>query len=138
MNKVVFSARLTKDPETRYSNDGKAVTRFDIAVNRKFKRENEPDADFFSCVCFGKTAEVVERYVAKGTKLMITGEVRNNNYTNREGQKVYGTQILVDEIEFCESKNSGESAPSQPYRRDTSGDGFMNIPDGIEDKLPFN
>ena len=138
MNKVVFSGRLTRDPEMRYSNDGKAVAKFDIAVNRKFKRENEPDADFFSCVCFGKTAEVVERYVAKGTKLMISGEVRNNNYTNREGQKVYGTQILVDEIEFCESKNSGESAPSQPYRRDTSGDGFMNIPDGIEDELPFN
>ena len=138
MNLVVMMGRLTRDPEIRYSNDGKSVARFDFAVNRRFKRDNEPDADFFTCVAFGKTAEVIEKHVYKGTKLTIEGEVRNNNYTNKDGQKVYGTQILVSQIEFCESKSSGESAPSQPYRRDTSGDGFMNIPDGLDEELPFN
>ena len=135
MNKVVFTGRLTRDAEVRYSNEGNAVVKFDFAVNRKFKRENEPDADFFSCVVFGKMAETFEKLnITKGTKLLITGEVRNNNYTNKDGQKVYGTQILVDYFEFCESKTHGEEAPAQ---RSSSGDAFMNIPDGIDEELPF-
>lgn len=137
MNNWIATGRLTKDAEVRYSNDGKVVVRFDFAVNRKFKREGEPDADFFTCVAFGKLAETFEKLnIDKGTKLAIEGEVRNNNYTNNAGQKVYGTQILVNGFEFCESRQNNESAPAQ--RRDTSGDGFMNIPDGIDEELPFN
>lgn len=133
MNQVIFTGRLTMDAEIRYSNEGKAVARFDFAVNRRFKREGEADADFFSCVAFGKLAETLERCnVGKGTKLLIEGEVRNNNYTNKEGQKVYGTQILVNSFEFCESKGTGQQqAP-------VDNDGFMNIPDGFDEELPFN
>ena len=133
MNQVIFTGRLTRDAEIRYSNDGKAVARFDLAVNRRFKREGEADADFFSCVAFGRLAETLEKCnVAKGTKLLIEGEVRNNNYTNREGQRVYGTQILVNSFEFCESKGAGhQQAP-------VDNDGFMNIPDGFDEELPFH
>lgn len=137
MNQVFFTGRLTKDAEIRYSNEGKAVAKFDFAVNRKFKREGEADADFFSCVAFGKIAETFEKCnVVKGTKLLIEGEVRNNNYTNKDGQRVYGTQVVVNSFEFCESKaSSSEQAPPQPS---VDSDGFMNIPDGIDEELPFN
>ncbi len=133
MNQVILTGRLTRDAEIRYSNDRKAVARFDFAVNRRFKREGEADADFFSCVAFDKVAESLEKCnVGKGTKLLIKGEVRNNNYTNREGQRVYGTQILVNSFEFCESKGAGhQQAP-------VDNDGFMNIPDGFDEELPFN
>ena len=135
MNKVIFTGRLCKDAEIRYSADGKAVARFDFAVNRTFKREGEADADFFSCVAFGKIAETIEKYVSKGTKILIEGEVRNNNYTNKDGQKVYGTQILVNSFEFCESKGTGgNEVPT--FKPDENG--FMSIPDGIEEDLPFN
>ena len=135
MNKVIFTGRLTRDAEIRYSQDGKSVARFDIAVNRKFKRDNEPDADFFSCVAFGKIAETFDKlYVSKGTKLLVTGEVRNNNYTNRDGQKVYGTQILIDSFEFCESKQ--QETQNVPSTR-VNSDGFMSIPDGSDEELPF-
>lgn len=134
MQKWLAMGRLTRDAEIRYSNDGKAVARFDFAVNRIFKREGEADTDFFSCVAFGKIAETIEKCnVCKGTKLLIEGEVRNNNYTNREGQKVYGTQILVNSFEFCESKGTGQQQASH-----SDYDGFMNIPDGIDEQLPFN
>lgn len=134
MQKWLAMGRLTRDAEIRYSNDGKAVARFDFAVNRKSKREGEADADFFSCVIFGKLAEAFEKCnVGKGTKLLIEGEVRNNNYTNKEGQKVYGTQIVVNSFEFCESKGTGQQqAPV------SNNDGFMNVPDGIDEELPFN
>jgi len=133
MNHFTITGRLTKDAEIRYSNEGKAVARFDFAVNRKFKREGEADADFFSCVAFGKIAETFEKcMVVKGTKLLIEGEVRNNNYTNKDGQKVYGTQVVVNSFEFCESK--GQTEPSaQP----ASENEFMSIPDNISDELPF-
>lgn len=135
MNKVIFSGRLTKDVEIRYSAEGKAVARFDFAVNRTFKREGEPDADFFSCVAFGKIAETFDKCnVSKGTKLLIEGEVRNNNYTNKDGQKVYGTQILVNSFEFCESK--GNNVQNNAPATDTNG--FMQISDGFEEELPFN
>ena len=136
MNKVILSGRLTKDTEIRYSAEGKAVARFDFAVNRTFKKEGETDADFFSCVAFGRIAETFDKCnVSKGTKLLIEGEVRNNNYTNKEGQKVYGTQILVSAFEFCERKGTnGDEVPTfKP-----NADGFMSIPDGIEEELPFN
>lgn len=137
MNNVKFTGRLTRDAEIRYSSDGKPVVKFDFAVNRRFKREGEADADFFSCVAFGKIAETFEKCnIGKGTKLLLDGEVRNNNYTDKDGRKVYGTQIIVDSFEFCESKASGtgQAAP-QPSEY---GDGFMNIPDGIDEELPFN
>jgi len=136
MQKWMAMGRLVRNPEIRYSNDGKAVARFDFAVNRRFKREGEADADFFSCVAFGKLAETLERCnVGKGTKLLIEGEVRNNNYTNKDGQKVYGTQILVDSFEFCESKGAGQQEQNAPI---DNNDGFMNVPDGIDEELPFN
>lgn len=138
MNHVIFMGRLTNDPLVSYDNVGKPIVRFNFAVNRKFKREGEADADFFSCVIFGKIAENFEKCnVTKGTKLVITGEVRNNNYTNREGQKIYGTQIIVDSFEFCESKASGTEQAQAPVP-ERNGDGFMNIPDGIDEELPFN
>lgn len=133
MNHFTITGRLTKDAEIRYSNEGKAVARFDFAVNRKFKREGEADADFFSCVAFGKIAETFEKcMVGKGTKLLIEGEVRNNNYTNKDGQKVYGTQVVVNSFEFCESK--GQAEPSAQPAQETD---FMRIPDNISDELPF-
>jgi len=141
MNKVIFTGRLTKDAEIRYSGDGKAVARFDIAVNRKFKREGEAEADFFSCVAFGKIAETFEKCnVGKGAKLLIEGEVRNNNYTNKEGQKVYGTQVVVDSFEFCESKQGGVADGMSKINTtiETDSQGFMSIPNGLDEELPFN
>lgn len=137
MNKVILAGRLTKDSEVRYSNDGKAVAKFDLAVNRTFKRDGEAEADFFSCVAFGKTAESIDKCkISKGTKLLIEGEVRNNNYTNKEGQKVYGTQIHVTSFEFCESKGSGTSESDVPtFKPDANG--FVSIPDTVEEELPF-
>ena len=149
MNKVIMMGRLTRDPEVRYGGaNNNAIARFSIAVDRRFKREGEPDADFFNCVAFGRTGEFVEKYLKKGTKIVIDGELRNNNYTNKDGQKVYGMDIVANTIEFAESKTSAQnyqdSAPSTagsqgaPAPTADAGDGFMNIPDGIEDELPFN
>lgn len=144
MNKVILMGRLTRDPEVRYPQDAERsiVARFSIAVDRKYKQQGGPEADFFNCVCFGRSAEFVEKYLKKGTKMLITGRVQNENYTNRDGQKVYAVQILVDEMEFAESKgretqqnNTGQQAyPAGAYPGD---DGFMNIPDGIDEELPF-
>ena len=158
MNKVILMGRLTRDPEVRYSQGASqtAVARFSVAVDRRFKREGEPDADFFNCTCFGKQAEFVERYLHKGTKVVLSGRVQNDNYTNKDGQMVYSVRIMVDEIEFAESKNASaensagftpsyqqpsyqqSSAPSAPSPAPASADGFMNIPDGIDEELPFN
>lgn len=145
MNKVILIGRLTRDPEIRYSQGASstAVASFSIAVDRRFKRDGEPDADFFNCTAFGKQAEFVERYLKKGTKMVVVGRVQNDNYTNKEGQKVYSTRIMVDELEFAESKNAagGESSEYRPSARPepgAAGDGFMNIPDGIDEELPFN
>ena len=109
MNKVILMGRLTRDPEVRYSQGASqtAVARFSIAVDRRFgKREGEPDADFFNCTAFGKTAEFVERYLHKGTKIALSGRIQNDNYTNKEGQMVYSVRIIVDDVEFAESKNA--------------------------------
>ena len=153
MNKVILMGRLTRDPEVRYSQGASqtAVARFSIAVDRRFKREGEPDADFFNCTAFGKQAEFIERYLRKGVKVVVCGRIQNDNYTNKEGQMVYRVRVMVDEIEFAESKNAsanngdggyngggymggGNSAPAPSG----AGDGFMNIPDGIDEELPFN
>ena len=155
MNKIILMGRLTRDPEVRYSQGASQTTvaRFSIAVDRRFKREGEPDADFFNCTSFGKQAEFVERYLHKGTKVVLCGRVQNDNYTNKDGQMVYSVRIMVDEIEFAESKSAsggndggynngfgggfggGNSNVSTPSG---AGDGFMNIPDGIDEELPFN
>ena len=145
MNKVILMGRLTRDPEVRYSND-LAVATFSIAVDRRFKREGQPEADFFDCTAFRKTAEFIEKYLHKGTKVVLDGELQNDNYTNKEGQKVYRTRIMVNQIEFAESKAasqsgaaqipSGDPGPSAPVSG--SGDGFMSIPEGVDEELPFS
>lgn len=135
MNKIILCGRLTADVEIRYSNDGKAVTRFNFAVNRRFKRDRDPEADFFKCVAFGKIAETLEKCsVGKGTKLLLDGEMRNSNY-EKDGVKHYGMQVVVNSFEFCESKGSSGQATPQPQ---TDSDGFMSIPSDIDEELPFS
>ena len=139
MNKVILMGRLTRDPEVRYSQGATAtaIARFSIAVDRRFKRDGEPDADFINCVAFGRTGEFIERYGHKGTKFVVEGRIQTGSYTNRDGVKVYTTEVVVEEQEFAESKKAaGEQAENAGYS--DAGDGFMNIPDGIEDNIPFN
>lgn len=114
-----------------------AIARISLAVDRKFKQEGQPTADFINCIAFGKTAEVIEKYVTKGMKIAVMGHIQTNSYTNKEGQKVYTTDVVIDELEFCESRSSQQSN-SQPAPAPNGDMGFMNIPDGIDDGLPFN
>lgn len=135
MNKIILCGRLTADAEMKCTNDGKVVSRFNFAVNRRFKRDGDPEADFFQCVAFGKIAETFEKCnVGKGTKLLIEGEMRNNNY-ERDGVRHYGMQLIVSGFEFCESK--GSSGQSAPQYGQPDSDGFQNVPDGIDEELPF-
>lgn len=143
MNKVILIGRLTRDPEVRYSQgqNQTAIVRFSMAVDRKFKRDGELDADFLNCIAFGKTAEVLERYCGKGSKIMVEGRLQNNNYTDKNGNKIYSLQITVESIEFCErsgAANGGNNVGSQQAATATSGDDFLKIPDGIDEELPFN
>jgi len=140
MNKIILIGRLTRDPEIRYSQgaNASAIASFSLAVDRRFKREGEPEADFFNCTAFGKQAEFVERYLNKGTKMVVVGRLQNDNYTNKEGQKVYSVRIMVDELEFAESKNTASEGGSAKPSANVDKDGFMNIPDGIDEELPFN
>lgn len=150
MNKVILMGRLTRDPEVRYTtgDNSMAIARYTLAVDRKYtKNNNENTADFLNCVCFGKAAEFVEKYFKKGTKIAVTGRLQTGSYTNRDGVKVYTTDVVVEEQEFAESKNSeqpaggqkAQKAKKQPAPREEEGmDGFMNIPDGIDEQLPFN
>ena len=143
MNKVVLMGRLTRDPEVRYSQgeNALAIARYTLAVDRRFKRDGEQTADFINCVVFGKSAEFTERYFRQGMRVLVSGRIQTGSYTNKEGQKVYTTDIVVDSQEFADSKGAGSGSgsgssavPSAPM-----GDGFMNIPDGVEDEgLPFN
>ena len=136
MNKVYLIGRLAAEPEVRYSQGetSMAVARYRLAVNRRFKREGEQEADFISCVAFGKNGEFAEKYLHKGMKIAIAGRIQTGSYTNQEGQKVYTTDIVVEEHEFCESKGNTESSPV-PMATDSHG--FMSIPDGIDEDLPF-
>lgn len=144
MNKVILMGRLTRDPEIRYAQNenGTAVARYSLAVDRRFKRDGEQDADFIGCVVFGKGAEFAEKYLAKGTKIVVTGRIQTGSYTNKDGQKVYTTDVVVEEQEFAESKaasqGNGGGYQNAGSNNSTSGDGFMNIPDGIAEELPFN
>ena len=140
MNKVIMMGRLCADPEVRYGGaNNTAVANFRIAVDRRFKRDGEPDADFFLITALGKQGEFAEKYLRKGTKILMEGEIRNNNYTNKDGNMVYQNQIIATSIEFAESKSSqSNNNDYQPQPSPQDNDGFMNIPDGIEEELPFN
>lgn len=147
MNKVIMMGRLTRDPEVSYAQGSNmAIARYSIAVDRRFKRDGEPDADFFDCTVFGKSAEFAEKYFKKGTKIVISGRLQNDNYTNKDGQKVFRTRIMVDEQEFAESKNAtgygdqGGFVPAAAPQADHSsiGEGFINVPGNLDDELPFN
>ncbi len=142
MNRIILMGRLTRDPEVRYGGaSNTAVARYAIAVDRRFKREGEPDADFFNLVSFGKQGEFVEKYLRKGTKIVVEGELRNNNYTNKDGQMVYNVEIVTNNVEFAESKSAQASngfVADAPAPNTSAGDGFMNIPNGIDEELPFN
>ena len=162
MNKVILCGRLTRDPEVRYSQGDRqmAIARYTLAVDRRGARRsndgsgNEQTADFIQCVAFDRAAEFAEKYLRQGTKMIVTGRIQTGSYTNRDGQRVYTTDVIVEEQEFAESRNASQSSGSQSFsgsfqQRETSsrpsapiadaGDGFMNIPDGVEDEgLPFN
>ena len=152
MNKVILMGRLTRDPEVRYSqgDNAMAIARYTIAVDRRFNRNSdEATADFIGCVAFGKAGEFAEKYFRKGTKVAISGRIQTGSYTNKEGVKVYTTDVVVEDQEFAESKNSAasndggyngggyNSAPARPQSA-AATDGFMNIPDGLDEELPFN
>ena len=139
MNKCLFSGRFTRDPQVSYSkgDNTTAIARFSIAVDRRFKRDGEDQtADFPRFVAFGKQGEFVEKYMRKGTKVIIVSHFQDNKYTNKEGQKVSSYEFVVDEIEFAESKNSASSTPA-PALDESADDGFMDIPDGFDENLPF-
>ena len=148
MNKVILMGRLTRDPEVRYSQGERpvAVARYTLAVNRTFKRAGEPDADFINCVTFGRSAEFAERYFRQGIRIVVSGRIQTGSYTNRDGVKVYTTDVIVEDQEFAESKAACEqSAASYGARQEAApapsapvGDGFMNIPDGLDEELPFS
>lgn len=146
MNKVILCGRLTKEPDIRYSAGATqmCVAKFTLAVDRKFKKEGEASADFINCVSFGKTAEFAEKYFRKGTKILVSGRIQTGSYTNKDGNKVYTTDVVVEEQEFAESKskNSGadQNQNTQPTPTPMTGnpDGWMNIPDGIDESLPFD
>ena len=140
MNKVILMGRLTRDPEVRYSQGGEnslAIARYTLAVDRRFKRNGDDQtADFIGCVAFGRNAEFAEKYFRQGLKVVVTGRIQTGSYTNKDGQKVYTTDVVVEEQEFAESKATSQQKPSGPAP--DNSDGFMNIPDGIDEELPFN
>lgn len=139
MNKVILMGRLVRDPEVRYSQgeNAMAIARYTLAVDRKFKRDGEPNADFINCIAFGKNGEFAEKYLNKGIKILVEGRWQSGSYTNKDGQKVYTNDCVVESCEFAESKNASQSERPQPAPQ-TDSDGFMNIPDGIDSELPFN
>lgn len=142
MNKVILMGRLTRDPEVRYTQGEQtmAIARYTLAVDRRYKKEQESSADFINCVAFGKLGEFAEKYLRKGTKILVTGRIQTGSYTNKEGQKINTTEIIVEESEFAESKTSSGAIDSD--KNETAGnsnqDGFMNIPDGLEEELGFH
>lgn len=152
MNKVILIGRLTRDPEIRYSQGEKqtAIAKYTLAVDRNYRRDGEKMTDFISCTAFGRNAEFAEKYLRQGTKIAVVGKIQTGSYVNKDGVKVYTTDVVIDEQEFAESKaasqrNSGnynyggsQQDTDKPQPSAAAGDGFMNIPDGIDDELPFN
>lgn len=151
MNKVILMGRLTRDPDVKYTagDNPMAIARYTLAVDRRFKRENEATADFISCIAFGKAAEFAEKYFRQGIRIVVSGRIQTGSYTNRDGNKVYTTDVVVEEQEFAENKNNaagnnnvqdntaaGQQSGNQGVSVDA--DGFMNIPDGIDEELPFS
>lgn len=136
---MILTGRLTRDPEVRYSQGEKsiAIARYTLAVDRKFKKEGEQSADFISCVAMGKNGEFAEKYLKQGTKIAIEGRIQTGSYTNKDGNKVYTTDVIVEGHEFCESKSS-QNQSQQNINPAPNSDGFISIPDGIENELPFN
>lgn len=135
MNKSILMGRLTRDPEVRTSGDT-TVARFSLAVDRRFKRDGEQTADFINCVAFGKTGEFIEKYGRKGTKFVVEGRIQTGSYTNKDGQTVYTTDVVVEQVEFAESKASANGNTTESNHSDNTG--FMNIPDNLTEELPFN
>lgn len=139
MNKVIEIGRLVREPEIRYSQGASStcIARYTLAVDRKFKQEGQPNADFINCIAFGKLGEFAEKYLRKGIKIAVTGRIQTGSYKNKDGNTVYTTDVVVEEQEFCESKSSNQSQGND--RPQASSDGFMSIPDNLEDEgLPFN
>lgn len=147
MNKVILMGRLTRDPEIRYANNenNTCIANYTLAVDRRFKRQgDEQTADFINCVVFGRGAEFAENYLHQGTKIIAEGRIQTGSYTNKDGQKIFTTEVWVESQEFAESKaasaqngNQNASAPTRPNVAQNDSDGFMNIPDAIEEELPF-
>ena len=143
MNSVQLVGRLTRDPDVRYSEGGSTVARFTLAIDRRFKKEGGDSADFISCVAFGKTAEFLEKWFRKGQRLGLIGRIQTGSYTNQEGNKVYTTDVVAENVEFVESKNAagggGDTGVGAMPKSGMDNDGFMHILDGVEDEgLPFN
>ena len=137
MNKVTLIGRVVRDAEIRYSQGANTtcIARYTLAVDRKFKQEGQPNADFINCIAFGKLGEFAEKYLHKGVKIAVTGRIQTGSYKNKDGNTVYTTDVVVEEQEFCESKSQSNSQPQPAPSNDNS---WMNIPDGGEDSLPFN
>lgn len=137
MNKLILMGRLVREPEVRYGgSQNMAIARFTLAVDRRFKREGQPEADFFDCVAFGKLGEFVEKYLSKGIKIVLDGEIQNNNYTNKKGEMVYGFRVIANNIEFAESKNANQNA-GKSKKAEESDEDFVKVPEGENDELPF-
>ena len=138
MNKVTLIGRVVRDADIRYSQgqNTTCIARYTLAVDRKFKQEGQPTADFINCIAFGKLGEFAEKYLHKGVKIAVTGRIQTGSYKNKDGNTVYTTDVVVEEQEFCESKSSNQSQSND--RPQSSPDDFMKIPDGIEDSLPFS
>jgi len=140
MNKVILMGRLTRDPDIRYSQSDEptAVARYTLAVDRRYSKDQQQTADFISCVTFGKNAEIAEKYFHQGIKLVVTGRIQTGSYTNKDGNKVYTTDVVVEDQEFAESKKDTSGATTgRPEPSNVNAEGFMSIPEGIEDDLPF-
>ena len=139
MNSVQLVGRFTRDPEIRYADSGTSIARFTLAVDRAYKREDGDNADFIGCIAFGKTAEFVERYFGKGQRIGLIGRIQTGSYVNKDGNKVYTTDVVADRVEFVESKGSAGGGTGQRDGCSTArgDDGFMNIPDGIDEEIPF-
>ena len=143
MNKVILIGRVVRDADIRYSQGANTtcIAKFTLAVDRKFKQEGQPNADFINCIAFGKLGEFAEKYLRQGIKIAVTGRIQTGSYTNKDGNKVYTTDIVIEECEFCESKsaNGGLVDRPSPSPNVAASDGFMNLPLGVEDEgLPFN
>ena len=142
INSVNLTGRLTRDPDVRYTDGGTSIARFTLAVDRRFKQEGGPTADFPKCVAFGKTAEFIEKYFRQGMKLELTGRIQTRSYTNNDGVKVYTTDIVAEQVGFGESKSASQdhegASGSDGGFGPEDGDGFMNVPDGIDEELPFS